>query len=92
MKCEQAFFFSERLWIILELIDGGAFTPIVEELEGKCSEDFCRYTLYRTVKGIYELHQQNIIHRDIKSDNILCKANGEVKIADFGFAVMLTKQ
>ena len=41
----------------MELMDGGAFTPIVEELEGKLSEDFCKYTLYRTVKGIYELHQ-----------------------------------
>ena len=45
-----------------------------------------------TVKGINELHRRNIIHRDIKSDNILVTSQGEIKLADFGFAVMLTEE
>ena len=32
VKCEQAFFYKERFWIVLELMDGGAFTPMLEEL------------------------------------------------------------
>ena len=65
---------------------------MLEDLQGNYSEGFCKYTLYKTVQGLKDLHDMNIIHRDIKSDNILCKDNGEIKLADFGYAVMLTQQ
>ena len=73
-------------------MDGGSFTDIVEDRRGNYSEGFCKYTLYKSVKGLADHHSQNIIHRDIKSDNILCKSNGDIKLADFGYAVMLTEE
>ena len=76
----------------MELMDGGAFTPMLEDFMGAYSENFCKYSLWATCKGLIDLHRQNIIHRDIKSDNILVKANGEIKLADFGYAVVLTQQ
>ena len=75
----------------MELMDE-ALTPVLEDLKGEYSEEFCKYSLYMTLRGLIDLHRQNIIHRDIKSDNILVKANGEIKLADFGYAVVLTQQ
>lgn len=38
------------------------------------------------------MHQKKKVHRDLKSDNILMNKQGEIKIADFGFATQLTAE
>jgi serine/threonine protein kinase len=41
------------------------------------------------LKFVHDIH---VIHRDIKSDNLLLSSDGEIKLADFGFTAELTKQ
>jgi serine/threonine protein kinase len=43
------------------------------------------------LKGLYSIHKRRQVHRDLKSDNILINRNGDIKIADFGYAIQLTK-
>lgn len=67
-------------------MDGGCLTPVVEERRGNIPEKVCAYICLQTLKGLYTMHQKNILHRDIKSDNILVSMNGDLKLADFGYA------
>ena len=53
------------------------------------SEEFIKYTLYRTAMGIKALHDINMLHRGIKSDNILLRPNGDIKVADLGDSIYL---
>jgi len=46
VKCFEAFDYQDRLWIFMELMDGGAFTPMLEDLQGEYSEGFCKFSLY----------------------------------------------
>jgi len=91
IRCFECFDFKNRLWIFLELMDCGALTQIIEDRRGKYDEDFIRYVMLRTIQGLDFLHSRGIMHRDIKSDNLLISERGDVKLADFGYAVLLSK-
>ena len=92
LQCYEIFDFKQRLWIFLEFMDGGCLTPIAEESKGKIPENIVAYILYQTLRGLLYLHSHNIMHRDIKSDNILINSRGDLKLADFGYAAQLTKE
>jgi len=91
IRCIDAYDFYEKLWVFLELMDVGAITECLEDKKGDISENVCKYILRSSLEGIYFLHQRGILHRDIKSDNILINTNGDIKLADFGYATQLTK-
>ncbi|EGR27117.1 protein kinase domain protein [Ichthyophthirius multifiliis] len=62
------------------------------DLEGLLSNNIqfsieqTKNVMFQLLQGMTEIHQKNIIHRDIKTDNILFNNQGEFKIADFGLS------
>ncbi|KAF2773541.1 Pkinase-domain-containing protein [Teratosphaeria nubilosa] len=80
-----------ELWVVMEFMEGGALTDVIDN-NPSISEDQIATICHETCKGLIHLHAQQIIHRDIKSDNVLLSSRGAVKITDFGFCAKLTEQ
>ncbi|PKX96783.1 serine/threonine protein kinase CLA4 [Aspergillus novofumigatus IBT 16806] len=81
---------SNELWVVMEFMEGGALTDVIDN-NPVIQEDQIATICAETCKGLAHLHGQNIIHRDIKSDNVLLDRAGHVKITDFGFCAKLTE-
>ena len=92
VTCGDVFDFDKKIWVFLELMDGGDLSNVVLKSANVYSEAFCKYTLYMVAMGLRTMHVNNVLHRDIKSENILCKPNGDIKIADLGLSVFLNEQ
>lgn len=80
---------SSDLWVVMEYMEGGALTDVIDN--NTLTEEQIATICCETTKGLQHLHRQNIIHRDIKSDNMLLDSQGHVKITDFGFCAKLTE-
>lgn len=77
---------------ILDYMDGKELTHVIREFHDQYSEKFIKYSIYMAARGLADMHEQDILHRDIKSDNILCSRNGDIKLADMDISVFLTEE
>ncbi|KAF4555365.1 Serine/threonine-protein kinase CLA4-like protein [Elsinoe fawcettii] len=80
---------TNELWVVMEFMEGGALTDVIDN-NPSIGEDQIATICLEVCKGLMHLHSQQIIHRDIKSDNVLLSSRGRVKITDFGFCAKLT--
>jgi serine/threonine protein kinase len=76
---------TENLYIILEYCEGGSLSSLCKSY-GKFPETLVALYLSQVLQGLLYLHEQGVIHRDIKGANILTMRDGLVKLADFGVA------
>ena len=83
----DSFLYKNDLWVIMEYMEGGSLTDSVtcsfmteEQIATVCRE---------VLEGLSHLHSRGVIHRDIKSDNILMGMDGQIKLTDFGFCAQL---
>lgn len=93
IKCYDSYKLGENLFIVMELADAGSLTDVLYFLNDRklhLNEPEIAYVCREVLQGLASLHGIKRIHRDIKSDNTLVTRQGQVKIADFGFAAQLT--
>lgn len=83
---------KSHLFIILEYVENGSLANIVKPNKfGPFPESLVAVYISQVLEGLVYLHEQGVIHRDIKGANILTTKEGLVKLADFGVATKLTE-
>ena len=96
---------KDHIYIVMEYCNGGSLSDCLGKYTAKFkrlfNERIVQYLMKQIIKGLNEFHSKNILHRDLKLDNILINFPSEqdkeelnmlsasVKISDFGFSSIL---
>jgi hypothetical protein len=79
-----------HLYVIMELVENGSLAAVVRPSRfGPFPESLVAVYIQQVLQGLAYLHEQGVVHRDIKGANILTTKEGLVKLADFGVAARL---
>jgi len=98
VKFFDCYYIDSLLWVVLEYMGYGNLTAITDlhlataSSHMELTEPHIANITANVLKSLSYLHNLHRIHRDIKTDNILLAETGEVKLADFGFAIQLTEE
>eukprot|EP00823_Brevimastigomonas_motovehiculus_P008201 TRINITY_DN7482_c0_g1_i1.p1 TRINITY_DN7482_c0_g1~~TRINITY_DN7482_c0_g1_i1.p1 ORF type:complete len:406 (-),score=96.31 TRINITY_DN7482_c0_g1_i1:120-1337(-) len=95
-KCKHEYVVSYRgtwkknndLWIVMEFCTA-SLNDVIEKCERLLHEEEIAAVMKMCIQGLQYLHENKIIHRDIKAGNILVTDSGECKLADFGVSTVL---
>ncbi|XP_064261058.1 serine/threonine-protein kinase PAK 3-like isoform X1 [Passer domesticus] len=85
-----SYLLGDELWLVMEYMDGGALSDVISETH--MSEREIAAVSRECLQGLDFLHSNHMIHRGLKSCNILLGTNGSVKLADFGLFAQLTPE
>ncbi|KAL5022355.1 hypothetical protein ScPMuIL_001510 [Solemya velum] len=87
----EAFYHDGKLWMFLEFCGAGALDSMMVDLEKPLSEDQIKYVCREMCEALVYLHNNRVIHRDLKAGNVLLTMDGDVKLADFGVSAKNSK-
>ena len=85
VEFQEAFTNKKNLFLVFEYVEKNLLEVLEESPEG-LSPKLIKSFVYQMCKALQYLHSINMIHRDVKPENLLIDENLQLKICDFGFA------
>ncbi|MFI6100431.1 Stk1 family PASTA domain-containing Ser/Thr kinase [Lentzea sp. NPDC051213] len=76
---------GDQVYLVMELIDGGNLRDLLNQ-RGKLPPAIALSVLGPVLSALGAAHRAGLVHRDVKPENVLIGAGGQVKVADFGLA------
>lgn len=76
---------NNLVYLSLEYVGGGLMFDLCQKL-GSMGEQAGLFLFKQLIDGVSYMHKKNVVHRDLKIENILFDEEMNIKIADFGFA------
>ncbi len=85
---EQA---GDTHFLVMEFVDGVSLAWLVERRGPLTVQQACHY-VRQAAGGLQHAHEQGMVHRDIKPQNLMLTRKGQVKVLDFGLARFASEQ
>jgi serine/threonine protein kinase len=82
---------NDFYFFLMENMEYNSLKSFTDEQINNCSELLCSYFIYQCLLGLFYMHTNLIVHRDIKLENILLNKNYQVKLADFSMSLQMTE-
>ena len=81
---------SNHICLVMEHLQGGDLLNYIRK-RSSLPESTAKSIFKKLIRSIQHIHNNNIVHRDIKLDNILLDLNGDIKLCDFGVSSVYSK-
>ncbi|UJR10177.1 hypothetical protein I4U23_014392 [Adineta vaga] len=85
IRIKEVYESREKIILVMEYASGGELYDYLNRMK-RIPESQARAIFRQIVSAVHFLHKNNIVHRDLKLENILIDHNGDIKLADFGLS------